>query len=386
MNVAQGPLCSGCGAPSAGRFCGHCGAPIKNVDAAAWQARFLSIGARLDVTRIAVRDVHSLWTLLTEPFRHLDSIPRKTRRTMGIAALFGVVPLAVYALVNNPNDEYWSLAIYFSLLWAGFFGVVYHSRGARPQIAVAMYFGGIAAIGVASLVLGLGFENLRDPFVYSADPVVSLFGYVFGVGAFEEFMKILPLIGLSLVMKLPPLRLFIYYALIAGLGFGFHEAIIYQNGQNVTDAIGAIKSAMSATDQTQALNALVQALTTAANTPDQITALQPLIQAFQGYYLENVLRLTSAPFFHAVWTGTAAFLIWFGLRFPARRPAFFFLAIAVPATLHGLYDFFSGSQPLAQVLVGIVSVALLCVYIGYADRLERELEVELKVEMEIAPA
>jgi len=97
--------------------------------------------------------------------------------------------------------------------------------------------------------------------------------------------------------------------------------------------------------------------------------------ALTSYYIANVLRLTSAPFFHAVWTGIAAFLIWFGMRFRRHRFSFFVLAITVPAIFHGLYDgFLALHHPALTVLVALLSAALLGVFVGSAKDLEREME------------
>jgi RsiW-degrading membrane proteinase PrsW (M82 family) len=148
---------------------------------------------------------------------------------------------------------------------------------------------------------------------------------------------------------LPPLRLLIYYGLLSGLGFGFYEGIRYQTDSNVAGAIANLKGA-SQSDEANILG---------------------------GYYLDNVLRLTSAPFFHAVWTGIAAFFIWFGVRFKAHRVWFFALAIAVPAVYHGLYDGFMSDQidqPALTILVALLSAALLTVYVGTADHIQKKME------------
>jgi RsiW-degrading membrane proteinase PrsW (M82 family) len=128
---------------------------------------------------------------------------------------------------------------------------------------------------------------------------------------------------------------FVFYGLMSGLGFGIYEGIDYQTGENVRAVV---------------------------DTGD-----------VGSYYLANVLRLTSAPFFHAVWTAIAAFLIWFGFRFPKRRLGFFALAIAVPATLHGIYDAFMDVMPIATLVASVVSVAILSVYVASADRLELDI-------------
>ena len=213
-----------------------------------------------------------------------------------------------------------------------------------------MYFGsGVFSIALLLTLLQFGLEDLRTPFVNAANPFIALFGYVFGVGVPEEFVKALPLFVLWRFSKLPPLRLFIYYGLISGLGFGFYEGINYQTQSNVDTALSAMKAT--------------------ATTDDRDAALA-------SYYIDNVLRLTSAPFFHAVWTGFAAFNIWFGVRFPAHRIGFFLLAIAVPAVFHGLYDgFLNLGQPGLTILIGLLSAGLLAIFAGTAERIEHNMDL-----------
>lgn len=350
MSDASSPLCPQCHFAVSGPFCGHCGAPTLIVQTVTWQSRFLGGGSPWAVDQ-AYLEVTKLGTLLTEPFRHLDQIPRKTRRAIIVLALVGAVPLAASVLTKTTAIQYWMLAIYFSILWAGFFAVLYHTEGADPKIAAAMYFGtGIFSIGLLLVMLAYGLEDLRTPFLQLGNPLIRLLGFIGGVGVPEELVKALPLLILTRVLPLPPLRLFIYYGLIAGLGFGFYEGISYQTDANLHSALSNVRAA--STDDAKAL-------------------------AFAQYYLENVLRLTSAPFFHAVWTAIAAFSIWFATRFPTHRVAFYALAIAIPAVFHGCYDgFLSLGQPALTILAALLSAGLLGVFVGSADRIQRNLELD----------
>ena len=99
-----------------------------------------------------------------------------------------------------------------------------------------------------------------------------------------------------------------FYGLISGLGFGIKEGVGYQLGPYAAEA---------------------------AKTGH-----------FAAFYLESVLRLTSLPFFHAVWTGIAAYLIWFAARLPSARAGLLVLALVIPATYHGLYDALVDRSPM----------------------------------------
>jgi RsiW-degrading membrane proteinase PrsW (M82 family) len=283
-------------------------------------------------------DIAALGPLLFAPFRRLREVPAATWRVIAIVSAAGVFPLAVLTIFSESEvDQYWGLAIYFSLLWACFFGAIYKTEGVRLPVAVGTYlFTGLIAMPILLAILRLGLETVRGPLIGSSSLLISLPSMVLFVGVFEEATKALALFGIGrFFATLPPLRVFVFYGLISGLAFGIYEGVTYQTGANV-------EAVMNSGD-------------------------------IGSYYLANVLRLTSAPFFHAVWTAIAAFLIWFGFHFPKRRLGFFALAIAVPAILHGVYDAFIGGEPLFALGAGIVSIAILSVYVASADDLQRDI-------------
>jgi|GEM_PF-1844023 protease PrsW len=358
MSDEQKPLCPQCRLEVTGPFCGHCGTRTSLAQPLAWQSRFLE-GSRPSAITGAYLEAETLWSLLTQPFTHISQIPWKRRRAIIILALCGVVPLAASILTKSTSIQYWTLALYFSVLWAAFFAIVYHDEGADPKIALAMYFGtGLFSIPLLVLALQKGLESARQGLVDSAQLFIALPANVLFVGLPEELAKSLPLFILCRFVKLPPLRLFIYYGLIAGLGFGFYEAIDYQRHMNLETAM-------------QQLSTAIAALSHGAKPTDAEKSV------LSRYYIENVLRLTSSPFFHAVWSGIAAFFIWFGMRFPAHRIGFFAIAILLPAIFHGLYDgFLALNQPALTVLVAILSASLLGVFVGSAQQLERKMELD----------
>jgi RsiW-degrading membrane proteinase PrsW (M82 family) len=88
-------------------------------------------------------------------------------------------------------------------------------------------------------------------------------------------------------------------------------------------------------------------------------------QEYTTAYFLNILRLTSLPFIHAVWCGIAGYFISFASLYPKYRIALSFLAIAIPAVLHGIYDTFCGT--LLGILIALptmfVTVILLNAYL-----------------------
>ena len=162
---------------------------------------------------------------------------------------------------------------------------------------------------------------------------IDLLGFVFGVGLSEELAKMVPLLIILARAKEPLLpRTLVFYGLMAGIAFGVFEGVQYQ---------------------------------TTVNTQLDYTS------AFYG----NIARLTSLPFLHAIWCGIAGYFLAFANLYPRYRHALYFLAVAIPALLHGLYDTFCQGSILLAIVISFVGVFLLMTYLkrsgDYQSRLKR---------------
>jgi protease PrsW len=331
--TAAPPVCPSCGAPATGRYCGRCGAEIGAANAG-WQSG-IYLGREAALYRRAPREIRTILPLLLEPFRHLDAIPPATWRSIVLVALMGIAPLALIALLQaHELRAYWAIGIYFSALWAVFFGGAFHSTGIHWRRALFAYFGtSIVGMTLLAISLVLNLELLRDPFIAAHNLLISVPASILFIGFPEELTKAMVLFAMWRFGGVPGLRAFVFYGLLSGLGFGINEGISYQSGPYLAEA---------------------------HRTGD-----------YGGYYLESVLRLTSLPFFHAVWAGTAAYLIWFGARVRSARAGFLVLAVLIPATFHGLYDALADhSTTLSLIVVGL-SIVLLGIYVASAPQFER---------------
>jgi protease PrsW len=103
-----------------------------------------------------------------------------------------------------------------------------------------------------------------------------------------------------------------------------------------------------------------------------------------GYTLQDIQAITSAQanseaivevlafaervfvdgFQHALWAGVSAFFIGIAVNYPRRRFQLIALGIAVPAVLHGLYDWSAGAfgSLWAPILIQLLSLFL---FLGY---------------------
>jgi protease PrsW len=337
--VIATPATCTCGRPAAGRFCGYCGRDMTA--GAGWQDG-IYLGRRAALYRRAPREIRAVMPLLFEPFKHLDAIAWPQWRSILLIALMGIAPLGFvtfFSALGDWYDAYKVLGLYFSALWAIVFAAAFRATGIRWRIALAAYFG-TTFIGMTALMISLllGIEHTRDGLLHATSLLVAIPSAIVFIGFPEELTKAIVLFAIWRFAGIPPLRAFLFYGLLSGLGFGIKEGVQYQSTVYL-DAAGD--------------NAI-------------------------AYYLQSVLRMTSLPFFHAMWSGIAAYLIWFAARVPSARAGLIVLAILVPATFHGLYDAFvgrSGLWSLAALVVAGTSISLLGVYLASATTFERWLSL-----------
>jgi len=288
-------------------------------------------------------DLRTLLPHLTVPLDELRNFRwLQNRRSLAIAAI-GLSPLVIYALFREPSqviNAYWAMALYFSTLWALFFYYVFPTSQVSVGTSVFSFFI-TAVVSVSSLLLlySLWPLSLVSGWAQSSNWLIAWAGNVFGVGVLEEFCKALVL--LILVRRIGPLhpQALLFYGLMSGLGFGLFEGVKYQSRENLEFAFRT------------------------SGQPDAYFAAE--------YYLLNLIRLTTLPFLHAIWTGMAGYFIGFASQFPARRRGLAIVAIGLPAVLHGTYNTFGGALGL---IVALISVLALNLYLAKSVEFERLLQ------------
>ena len=199
-----------------------------------------------------------------------------------------------------------------------------------------IYFFGTGLISVAVLSLVCQIPPLSHRSVWITAPYfLSRFaGFLLGVGLPEETCKVLILYYLWRRLEVVPPQTILFYGLISGLGFGIYEGVDYQTRFNW------FFSGFNAAE----------------------------------YYLLNLIRLTTLPFLHAIWTGIAGYFIGFARLYPERRTGLLMVAIGVPTLLHACYDAFGNS--LSGLGFALLSVLALVLYLAksvdFEDALSRQ--------------
>ena len=163
--------------------------------------------------------------------------------------------------------------------------------------------------------------------------LLDLFGYIFGVGLTEELVKLLPLLIIYRFAKEPlQPKTLVFYGLMSDIAFGVFEGVQYQMSVNVN-------------------------------------------LDYTSSFFMNIARLTSLPFLHAIWTGIAGYFIGFAKLYPLYRHALYFLAIAIPSVLHGLYDTFCSSYlgKFIALSITFIAVFLLTTYLRQAQSYQSKL-------------
>jgi RsiW-degrading membrane proteinase PrsW (M82 family) len=250
-------------------------------------------------------------------------------------ALLGLSPAFLIGLLSAfPVITFYVISLYFSIIWGLFFFYFFKTPQINTKTTIALFF-------ILQLVVFTIWDILRLPnwpginllygLTESDFVLFRLIGYVFGVGLLEEAVKAIPLLWIIYRAKEPYIpQSLVFYGLMSGIAFGVFEGVQYQ---------------MMVNSQLDYANA----------------------------FFMNVARLTSLPFLHAVWAGMAGYFIAFANLYPKYRLSLYFLAIAVPAVIHGLYDTLGWS--ILGLLLTLMSVVLLMSYlkqgVNYQSKLQK---------------
>lgn len=262
------------------------------------------------------------------PFNQVQRLGDIDNRGLLTLIGIGLIPIVLFTLFSGivGLPFVFSLtALYFSVLWAILFYHVFPAPNIRIGTSVYCFLG----TGLVSISLLVGFFNI--PYISlpmnllnSELPAFRALGFFGWVALPEELCKVLMIYVLSKRSEVYLPRTLAYYGMICGLGFGIYEGLDYQLGRNAGFAESEIE-----------------------------------------YLFLNLLRLTSIPVLHAVWTGIAAYLLGFAYIYPQRRWVLSAAALIVPSVLHALFNTFNGT--ITSLGISLLSLLVLILYLSKHD-------------------
>jgi RsiW-degrading membrane proteinase PrsW (M82 family) len=239
-----------------------------------------------------------------------------------ILALLGLAPAFLIRFTLVPFLTFYTIALYFSVIWGLFFYYFFKTAQVRTRTTILLFFLLQVIVFVLWDVLHLPnwpVINILYSFTEHSSWFMRLIGFIGGVGLCEEVVKATPLFILIMRAKEPYIpQSLVFYGLMSGIAFGVFEGVQYQM---------TINSELD----------------------------------YSSAFFMNIARLTSLPFLHAVWAGIAGYFLAFSNLYPKYRVSLYFLAIAIPAVVHGLYDTLGWS--ILGLLLTLLSVILLMNYL-----------------------
>ncbi len=251
-----------------------------------------------------------------------------------LLAMVGLCPSLMMILPLGGFFTFYCVSLYFAAIWGLFFYFFFKTNQVNVRTTLLVFFLTQFIVFVLWDVLGLPSIN---PFYHLVETVFpfNMIGYIFGVGFTEELVKLLPLLIICYCSKEPLIpQTLVYYGLMSGIAFGVFEGVQYQMGVNAE-------------------------------------------LEYSSSFFMNIARLTSLPFLHAIWCAIAGYFISFANLYPKYRISLYFLAVAIPAVIHGLYDTFCGSYlgMLIALPITFIGVIMLMTYlkqgVNYQSKLRK---------------
>ena len=251
-----------------------------------------------------------------------------------VLALIGLLPVFLIRFSLGEFFTFYTIALYFSVIWGLFFFYLFKTNQVKTKTTILLFFSSQIIVFVLWDILQLPkwpIINSIYSLTESGNWIFKLIGYIFGVGFFEELVKAIPILLLIRRAKEPYIpQSLVFYGLMSGIAFGVFEGVQYQ----------------------MTVNAKLE---------------------YSSAFFMNVARLTSLPFLHAVWAGISAYFLSFSVLYPKYRLSLYFLAIFIPACLHGFYDTLGWS--ILGLILTLLSVILLMSYlkqgVNYQSKLSK---------------
>ena len=270
-----------------------------------------------------------LQTVFINPFKYIG-LNHKDNTVLYIFLAIILIPFMGLLTRQIPLFSYCVFGFYFASIWAL---ILYKVIGTKQTDLKKSLSIGLLTI-IASIIVITLFHQTSiwtefTKFINSDNFVVRFIGMLVGVSLLEEGLKqVFVYITINKGKEITLPRTAIFYGMIAGLAFGIFEGVEYQVGLNKT-----------------------------LNTDD-------------NYFL-NIIRLTSLPFFHAIWAGIGGYFASLSFLELKYKYSFRLMGLFIPATLHALYNTFGLN--IFGILTLILSAILLTIYLTKNDLVVKQI-------------
>ena len=274
-------------------------------------------------------NIFKLQSVFINPFKYLNS---SIKENAIIYILLAIVLIPVLALYTSgiPILSYSIYGLYFASIWGLILYKIIATKQTDLKIILTISITTIlASIFSIELFHQTSIWSVFEKFIYSNNIISKFLAMLFGVAILEEALKqvfVYVIIIRDKKVILP--RTAILYGMIAGLAFGIFEGIEYQMTLNKTFTMDV-------------------------------------------NYFTNIIRLTSLPFFHAIWAGIGAYFISLSFIELKYKYSFRIMGLFIPSLLHALYNTFGLN--VFGIAIIILSSILLTVYITKSDMVGRQL-------------
>ena len=303
-------------------------------------SKYISIAEFLEMNNIHIQqkeehigevffNLLKLQSIILDPFKYLSSSIKENTIVYVLLAIV-LIPILALSFAGIPFISYSIYGFYFASIWALILYKIIATKQTELQITLLIVpLTIIATIVVFTIYPMTSAWEIRLSFINSDKLLIKFIGMLFGVAIVEELLKqivVYFVIFRSKKVLIP--RTAIFYGMIAGLSFGIYEGVDYQMTLNKTLDIN------------------------------------------HNYYY-NIIRLTSLPFFHAIWAGLGAYfasLSFINLRY---KYSFRIVGVLIPAFLHALYNTFGLN--ILGILTIVFSSILLTVYLTKSDLVSKQI-------------
>ena len=274
-------------------------------------------------------NVVKLNTVFISPFKYLNIGENKNYILFLLLAIV-LTPLMALFFSEVPILSYSIYGVYFASIW----GLILYKVIAPNQADLKLILI-ISSVTVLSTFIFIELFHstslwlIIEGYLDSQNILLSFISMLFGVAIVEEFLKqscvYITILNGKNVM--PP-RIAIFYGMIAGLAFGIYEGVEYQMIHNKS------------------------------------------LETDYNYYY-NIIRLTSLPFFHAMWSGIGAYFISLSFIELKYKYSFRIMGLLIPSFLHASYNTFG--LTFFGISIIIITSILLTVYLTKSDLVAKQL-------------